>query len=64
MENKKVIRVLNVLPSMRAAGVESFVMNVYRNIDRSKIQFDFLVHTNKKEFFDDEIKNLVVEFTD
>lgn len=58
MENKKVTRVLNVLPSMRAAGVESFVMNVYRNIDRSKIQFDFLVHTNKKEFFDDEIKKL------
>ena len=50
MENKKVIRVLNVLPSMRAAGVESFVMNVYRNIDRSKIQFVFWYIQIRKNF--------------
>ena len=23
-------------------GVEAFIMNVYRNMDRSKVQFDFL----------------------
>ena len=33
-------------------------MNLYRHIDRSKVQFDFLVHTTKKCFFDDEIRSL------
>ena len=28
--------------------IESFIMNVYRNIDRSKIQFDFLVLRDQK----------------
>jgi glycosyltransferase involved in cell wall biosynthesis len=31
---------------------------LYRNIDRSKIQFDFMVHTNQKCDFDDEIEKL------
>lgn len=57
MENN-IIRILNIVPNMRAAGIESFIMNVYRNIDRDKIQFDFLVHNEKREFFDDEIERL------
>lgn len=52
------VRVLNVVPNMRAAGVETFIMNVYRNIDRTRVQFDFLVHSEKKEFYDDEIEKL------
>lgn len=39
-------RVLQVLPGLNRGGLETFVMNVYRNIDKSKIQFDFL--TNMK----------------
>ena len=54
----KPIRILNIVPNMRAAGIETFIMNVYRNIDRSKIQFDFLVHNKKREFYDDEIEEL------
>lgn len=57
MQNN-IVRILNVVPNMRAAGIETFVMNVYRNIDRSKVQFDFLVHSQKKEFFDDEIERM------
>ncbi|PIC91028.1 glycosyl transferase family 1 [Sporosarcina sp. P21c] len=34
------------------------IMNLYRNIDRSKIQFDFVVHTNNKCDYDDEINAL------
>lgn len=30
-------------------------MNIYRNIDRSSLQFDFVVHTKQKGAFDDEI---------
>lgn len=56
MEEDK-IRILQVVPVMRSAGIENFIMNVYRNIDTSKIQFDFLVHSSKKQEFDDEIES-------
>ncbi|MFG6496244.1 glycosyltransferase family 1 protein [Fictibacillus sp. UD] len=49
------IKVLHCVNGMNRGGLETFIMNVYRNIDRSKIQFDFLVHTDKKCDFDDEI---------
>lgn len=52
------IRVLHVLHGMDCGGAENMIMNLYRKIDRSKVQFDFLVHTKKKCFFDDEILKL------
>ena len=52
------IRVLQVMPAMDAGGMETFVMNVYRTIDREQVQFDFLYHYNKTCFFDDEIQSL------
>ena len=52
------IRVLQVMPAMDAGGMETFVMNVYRTIDREKVQFDFLYHYDKSCFFDDEIRAL------
>ena len=38
------IRILHVVPNMQSGGLETLIMNIYRNIDRDKIQFDFLVH--------------------
>ena len=53
------IRILHIGMSSNPGGVENFVMNVYRNIDRSKIQFDFLVdHNVKKIAYEDEIISL------
>ena len=52
------IRVLQIMPAMDAGGMETFVMNVYRTIDREKVQFDFLYHYDKPCFFDDEIRAL------
>ena len=52
------IRVLQVMPAMDAGGMETFVMNVYRTIDRTQVQFDFLYHYNKPCFYDDEIAAL------
>lgn len=52
------IRVLQVFHGMDCGGAENMIMNLYRHIDRSKVQFDFLVHTTKKCFFDDEINEL------
>ena len=52
------IRILHVIGRMNRAGAETMIMNLYRNIDRNKIQFDFVVHTNEKCDFDDEILSL------
>ncbi|WP_298998229.1 glycosyltransferase family 1 protein [Flagellimonas sp. S174] len=52
----KPIRVLQVINSMNRGGAETMVMNYYRNMDRSKVQFDFLVHTNSANAFDTEIR--------
>ncbi|MEK3941947.1 glycosyltransferase family 1 protein [Paenibacillus sp. FSL L8-0323] len=55
---KEKIRILHVLGGLNRGGAETMVMNVYRNIDRSKIQFDFIIHTTEKCDYEDEIKNL------
>lgn len=52
------IRILHVVPNMQAGGLESFVMSIYRNIDRNKVQFDFLYHYEGEYFFDDEIRQM------
>ena len=52
------IRVLQVFTIMDRGGAESMIMNYYRKIDKSKIQFDFLVHRDKKGAYEDEIKAL------
>ena len=39
-------------------GAESLIMNLYRNIDRNKVQFDFVVHTKDKCDYEDEINAL------
>ena len=36
-------------------GVESFLINYYRHIDREKIQFDFLCDTHAKIAYEDEL---------
>ena len=55
---KKTIRILHVLQRMEAGGTQALLMNLYRNIDRSKVQFDFLVEYPNKYFYDDEIISL------
>ncbi|WP_025739370.1 glycosyltransferase family 1 protein [Aquimarina pacifica] len=53
-----VTRVLQVFAIMNRGGAESMIMNYYRNVDRTKIQFDFLVHRKEKAAFDDEIESM------
>lgn len=45
-----------MIHSMNLGGAENFIMNIYRNIDRSRVQFDFLV--NCEGVFDDEIRQM------
>lgn len=43
---------------MGIGGIENFLMNVYRNIDREKYQFDFVVHSDIIADYDREIEQL------
>lgn len=52
------IRVLQVLGGLEAGGAETFVMNLYRKIDKSKVQFDFVKHITHKGVFEDEIHQM------
>lgn len=57
----KPIHVLHVLGGVGLGGAESRIMDLYRQMDREEIQFDFLVHASaarKPEFYDEEIQNL------
>lgn len=48
-------RILQVVNIMDRAGLETMLMNYYRNIDRTKIQFDFLTHRSVPGAYDQEI---------
>lgn len=52
------IRVLNMFTIMDRGGAETMVMNYYRHIDRTKVQFDFLVHREQRGAYDDEIERM------
>lgn len=52
------LRLLCLLSSMNAGGAETFLMKVYRTIDRSKYQFDFCINIKEKCFYEDEIYSL------
>lgn len=55
---KKPIRILEVFGRMNRGGAESMIMNLYRKMDHSQVQLDFMVHTNEHCLFDDEILQL------
>lgn len=52
------IRILHSVSNMDRAGIETMLMNYYRHIDRSKIQFDFLCNKKKPGAYDAEIKEM------
>lgn len=52
------IRVLHVLGNTNLGGAESRIMDLYRHIDRGRVQFDFLVHTDEEGYFDREIREM------
>ena len=57
-EKNKIIRVLQIMGIVCGGGVESVIMNYYRNIDKTKIQFDFVIDGYEKSLLDDEILSL------
>lgn len=51
-------RILHIVGSMNRAGAETMVMNLYRQIDRDRYQFDFIYFTPQKCDYDDEITKM------
>lgn len=52
------VRILHVLGGLGHGGAESMVMNLYRYIDRQKVQFDFVIYEDGKLDYYDEIISL------
>ena len=54
MKDEKIV-ILHILDSLDYGGIQSFLLNIYKNIDRDKIRFDFLLTyrgVHDKEFAD------------
>ncbi|WP_423408382.1 glycosyltransferase family 1 protein [Heyndrickxia sp. MSNUG] len=52
-------KVLHVTGGMNRGGAETMIMNIYRNIDHDKVQFDFISITNSNKCdFDEDIQKL------
>lgn len=52
------IRVLQCMGSLGFGGSQTFIMSVYRAIDRTKVQFDFVVFPENIKGFYDEVEQL------
>ena len=55
---KQKIKILHVLKSMDIGGIETYIMNMYRHIDKEIYEFDFLLWEKHKSFYENEIKQL------
>jgi glycosyltransferase involved in cell wall biosynthesis len=56
--NDKVTKVLHYVSIMDRGGEETFIMNVFRTIDRSKVMFDFICTLPEDGEYGEEIKEL------
>lgn len=52
------LRILQIGMTPNAGGIETFVMNYYRNIDKKEVQYDFVNIYNKELKNNDEIVSL------
>lgn len=50
--------VLHVVGRLDIGGAESRIMDLYRNIDREKVQFHFMQHTKDRCAFEEEVERL------
>lgn len=54
----KPIRILHVLGALNRGGIETWLLNVLRHMDRSRFRLDFLVHSTIPGAYDEEIRAL------
>ena len=48
-------RLLCIISAMNTGGAETFLMKLYRKLDRTKFQMDFCVNAPEKGFYDEDI---------
>ena len=51
------VRVLHNIVLMDTGGIETLVMNLYKHIDRERLQFDFLVHRPQEGYYEKQIRD-------
>ena len=52
------LRILHIVTHMNRGGLETMLMNYYRHIDRTQVQFDFLTHREYDGDYGEEIEAL------
>lgn len=51
-------KILCIINNMNAGGAETFLMKIYRALDREKYQMDFCINIYEKNYYEDEINRL------
>lgn len=56
----KTVRVLQLVDSLGAGGIQAFIININKNINLEKIRFDYVVYrdANGSEFYDEIVKKM------
>lgn len=52
------LRVLQYIGALQIGGSQSFIMEMYRKVDKTKIQFDFVIFPNDKDGLKNEIESM------
>lgn len=52
------VRVLHIVGSMHPGGIQNFIMNLYESIDRTRVQFDVILHEQTEGDYCDRIREL------
>lgn len=55
---EKPVRVLHMINSLHFGGSQAFIMSVYRNIDRTRLQFDFVVTPEEEKDLYEEVRKM------
>lgn len=51
------IRIVHMIGSLEAGGSQKIIIDIYKGIDKSKFQFDFIAHDDST-YYEEEIKNM------
>lgn len=52
------IKILHVVSFLGSGGVEALLYNYYKNFDKEKIKFDFIVHGDEEGIFEEKFKKM------
>lgn len=56
------IRIVHMIGSLEAGGSQKIIIDIYKGIDKSKFQFDFIAHDDST-YYEEEIKNMGENFS-